>query len=346
MAGKSRTATHDVTLERALEEKPYEFDFFQAVRRLECVYRDKPRVGTSEHAADDPVRLAQEPSLAFAPSTLASFEPGKDATPPRLAVFSFGLLGPNGPLPMHLTEYARDRQRNSDDPTLARFLDVFHHRMLALFYRAWASAQPAVGFDRPEEDRFAVYVGSLFGLAMPGLRDRDAMPDMAKLHYAGPLSCQTRSADGLESIVGDFLKIPAGVEEFIGQWLELPNASRWRLGETPQTGTLGVNTTLGARTWECQSKFRIALGPMPLVDYRRMMPDGESLDRLTALVRNYTGDELMWEVKLVLKKKEVPPLVLGGTEPLGRTTWLAARPFQKDADDLVLDPLAREFAHG
>ena len=45
----------------------------------------------------------------------------------------FGLLGPNGPLPLHLTEYVRERLRHHADPTFARFLDLFHHRF-ALFF--------------------------------------------------------------------------------------------------------------------------------------------------------------------------------------------------------------------
>ena len=69
----------------------------------------------------------------------------------------FGLFGPNGPLPIHLTEYARERLQHGGDATLCRFLDVFHHRFLALFYKAWAQAQPHVNRDRPAQDRFVVY---------------------------------------------------------------------------------------------------------------------------------------------------------------------------------------------
>lgn len=65
-----------------------------------------------------------------------------DEGPARLEQFFFGLGGPNGPLPLHLTEYMRERQRNHADPTSKRFLDVFHHRLLSLFYRAWAEARP------------------------------------------------------------------------------------------------------------------------------------------------------------------------------------------------------------
>jgi len=336
VAGEDRTATKAVELEQQLSREPYKFGFFEALRRLESAHPDKPRVGASSQPRDDPIRLGQEPSLAFAPASLASFTPGKEGLPPRLAVLFFGLFGPNGPLPLHLTEYARDRLHNAHDPTFSRFCDVFHHRLLTLFYRAWAAAQPTVSHDRPETDRFASYIGSLFGIGMPSLRGRDAAPDPAKLFHAGHLSCQTRHAEGLRSILGSFFEIPVEVEEFVGQWIDLPEDAYWRLGETTETGRLGQNTMLGKRTWDRQGKFRVVFGPLSLEEYKRMLPGTPSLARLVALVRNYVGDELAWDVNPVLDRREVPPIRLGGRQGLGWTTWLASHPLEKNPDDLLL----------
>ena len=155
---------------QAVQDKPYTFGFFHFLRRFECLYPQHPRLGTSRRPVDDPIRLAQEPAMTFESASLTQFEPGHDGKPHRLAVRFFGLLGPNGPLPLHLTEYAlkrlRHRQGGSLDRTLVWFLDMFHHRMLSLFYRAWANNEPTVSFDRPESDRFATYVGSLAGLGV------------------------------------------------------------------------------------------------------------------------------------------------------------------------------------
>jgi type VI secretion system protein ImpH len=336
MASPDRTQAYAVDLFETLRRTPYAFHFFQALRRLECLYRDRPRLGKSIRLTDDPVRLAQEPSLAFAPATLAAFKPGDDR-PPRLSEYFFGLFGPNGPLPTHLTEYVRDRVRNHGDYTFARFADIFHHRMLCLFYRAWADAQPTVSFDRPENDRFQVYIGAPFGLGMPSLWNRDAVPDLAKFHYAGRLVCQTRNAEGLRAILADFFKLPVTIETFVGHWLPLSEASRCRLGETPTTGLLGMTAVIGERVWDCQYKFRIVMGPMGLEEFQRLLPGGESLRRLVAWVRNYVGHELLWDFNPILKKEEVPPLVLGAGTRLGWTTWLTSRPLERIADDLKLD---------
>ncbi len=342
MADQDRAKTSALTICRALEDAPHRFDFFEAVRRLECALGDEPRLGLTTRAADDPVRLAQDPSLAFAPSALSSFRQGKDGRPPRLAGYFFGLSGPNGPLPIHLTEYAFDRLRNAHDPTFARFLDVFHHRMLSLFYRAWANARPAVSFDRPDSDWYARQLGALSGIGMPALRDRDDMPDVAKLHYAGFLGSESRHPEGLRAIISDFFGIPVRIAEFIGAWLQLPATDRCRLGRSPATGTLGVNAIAGTQVWGCQHKFRLVLGPMKLASFQRLLPGSDSFRRLLAIVRNYTGEQLAWDVNLILARDEVPQTRLGVSGRLGWTTWLGLRRTETDADDLILDAPAYE----
>ncbi len=339
MAGPSRRSATAVELDRLLQEKPYAFGLFTALRRLECAHSEGPRVGCAVRAGNEPVRLAQEPSLAFAPSTLASYQPATGQRSRRLTVFFLGLFGPNGPLPLHLTEYARDRVRNRDDPTFARFADLFHHRILSLFYRAWASAQPAVEFDRPQSSRFNLYLGALCGVGQPALRNRDHLPDLARFHYAGLLGAQTRHAAGLEALLRGFFGMPVRLQQFVGQWIELPESSRCRLGASPETGTLGQTAVAGSRVWDCQQKFRIVFGPLDLADYRRLLPGSESLQRLVALVRGYTGDELDWDVNVILKKDAVPPLQLGQSGQLGLTSWVASRPLDEDADQLFLNPL-------
>lgn len=340
MACEDRPATHAVEVLQRAHAAPHQFDFFQLLRWLESVNRDRPRIGRAERPADDSVRLGQAPSLAFAPASLSACEPGDGTRPTRVEVFFFGLFGPNGPLPLHLTEYARDRLRNSRDATWVRFADLFHHRMLSLFYRAWADAQPTVQYDRAETDRFSNYVGALLGLGLPSLRNRDEMPDNAKLYSAGLLACQTHHADGLQAMFGAFFQTPVAVEEFVGRWIDLPPDCLCRLGQAPATATLGTMAIAGARVWDCAQTYRIILGPLDLELYLRLLPGGQSLRRLAAMVRNYTGDELGWELELILKKEQVPRTSLGEQGQLGWTTWLACESRAADADDLVLRPVA------
>ncbi|QOJ18262.1 MAG: type VI secretion system baseplate subunit TssG [Phycisphaeraceae bacterium] len=334
MAGENRASEHPLT--ERLARAPWEYDYFQAVRRLECEHPHLPRVGWSQRLADDPVRFAQEASAAFAPSTLARFGPRGSSPVPVMTVRFFGFLGPNGPLPIHLTDYVRNRELNAHDPTLTRFLDVFHHRMLSLFYRAWSSGEITVSRDRANEDRFAVYVGSLFGHAFSTLHQRDSLPDEAKLHYAGRLAAQSRNAEGLTAILSDFFQVPVRIVEFVGQWIDLPREYQCRLGESRATGALGRTSIVGSRVWDCQQKFRLVFGPLRLKDYLRFLPGTIGFTRLRDWIRNYLGRMLQWEVQLILRRDEVPSVQLGRDGRLGWTTWLHAQPLNRDPDDLVL----------
>ena len=342
MAAEDRTATQDLALEQALKATPYKFGFFQAIRRLAVLYRDRPVVGDSLRPSDDPIRLSQEPFLDFPPSALAAFHPASEGHPSRLVAHFFGLLGPNGPMPLHITEFIRDRIRNSDDPTTARFLDIFHHRLLSLFYRAWADAQPTVQLDRPETDRFAEYVGSLLGIGSPAFHNRDAIPDMAKRYHAGTLASQTRHADGLCALLADFFGVPVEIKDFSSHWMELPDECRTQLARSPSSGKLCQGAVLGRRVWECQYKFRIIIGPVSLKDYQRLLPGGDSMRKLVDLVRNYIGDELEWDLQLVLKRQERPALQLGRSGQLRRTAWLSDRPGDSDAAQLVVSPMPQD----
>jgi type VI secretion system protein ImpH len=256
-----------------------------------------------------------------------------------MVVNFLGLLGTNGPMPLIITEYVYDRLHNHRDRTLASFLDVFNHRMISLFYRAWACNQQSVSHDRKDEDRFAVYIGSLFGIGEDSFRNRDAVPDIAKLHYSGRLVCPTGNAEGLKEILQDYFGTEVDIEEFVGQWIDLPPEHRCQMGRSPENARLGSTLVVGSSFWECQQKFRIKLGPMSLSDYRRMLPGSDSIQRLVAWVKNYVGDELSWELQLILCAKEVPNICLGKIGQLGWSTWLCSKKSEKDADDLVLRTL-------
>lgn len=321
----------------AIERTPYAFDFFKVMRRIECAYANKPRLGQALRPQDEAVRLAQEPALDFAPATLSAFSPGDDKHAPRLAVRFFGLLGPNGPMPTHFTEYVRDRLLHAGDPTFARFLDLFHHRMLLLFYRAWAQAQPTVALDRPEEDRFASYVGSLFGLGLDAVRERDSVPDDAKRFQAGWLARQVRNRDGLVAVLSDYFQLPVRVEEFCGHWMRLSPDDRVRLGRRDKGLALGLGVTAGGRIWDRQHKIRIWLGPLDEAHYRAFLPGGQALRVLVDWVRQYLGFELEWDVRLTLVAADVPRARLGRHERLGWTTWLGRRRGGHAAADLTLD---------
>jgi type VI secretion system protein ImpH len=336
--GTVRHASDPVTLLDALRAEPESFDWFDALRRVECVFVDRPRIGRSVRPADDAVRLSHAPSLSFAPRSIDRVDV-EDGKPARVHSLMFGLWGPNGPLPLHLTEYTLERERLSRDPTFTAFADIFHHRMLSLFYRAWAESQPTVQMDRPEEDAFSGFLGAMVGIDSPALKRRDALPDRFRRFMAGRLVVQARNAEGLRAFLGAFFAVPVVLEEFATAWLSLPEDGRLRLGQG--MAGLGSTAVLGSAVRDAQHRFRIRLGPMGFADYRRFLPGGEALDELVAAVRFYVGDQMDWDVQLVLRREEVPLTHMGRGARMGLSGWMGRFPGPDDAEDLILQPLSR-----
>lgn len=317
-----------------LSEAPYRFGFYQVVRRLDCLNPELPATGTSFRPSDDVVRFSQDPFVEFAPSTLSEVDTSYSPRP-RLAQRFIGLFGPDGPLPIHLTEYARDRLRQKRDPTIARFADLFHHRMISLYYRAWASAQPTVNLDDESRDRFTAVVGSLIGVGSPSLRRSEDMHYVSKLSFAGHLGSLPRHPAGLEDLLEGYFEVPVKIEEFVAHWLRIPTQDHLRLG-SGLTGRLGQDTVIGERVWQRQDKFRVCLGPLSLEQYSAFLPNGRSFKALAEAVLNYVGPELLWEMNLILDHDEKPVTCLGKSGALGWTSWLESKAATEDVDDLML----------
>jgi len=307
-------------------------DFFGALRWIESQNPEWSRIGCAVSPEDEPVRFGQPATLAFATRSTEPFH--WEGNKPKLDVHFFGLLGPNGPMPAHITEFIRDRQHNEHDATLAAFLDIFHHRFVELFYRAWAVNQKAVDFDRPSEAKFTHYFGSLFGIGSPALQNRDSLPDRAKYYFAGHLSRQTRNVEGLESILSDYFLIPVTIETMVGHWMEIPVEAQCRLGEDPANSTLGHALVVGARTWDAQNRFRVIGGPLTYERYLSLMPGTPGFTHLLDWVRLYTSGELQWDLQLILQQEEIPPTILGQGAYLGWTCWVGE--FESDSDDFIL----------
>jgi type VI secretion system protein ImpH len=314
-----------------LRRAPERFSLFAALRLLEQAFPQRPRLGESRKAADDAIRLGHKPHLVFAPSDVASYEED-EAGKRYLEQHSFGLFGPNGPLPIHVTELAYERRRHVDDSTIVDFMNVFQHRLIALFYRAWANSDPTTSFDRPDSDRFQSYVGATFGLAPPAARGRDSVSDYAKLSRAALFGQQTRSAPALQAILADYFALPVRIKEFTGAWLGVPPELRCRLGREP--ATLGDGAFLGSAVWQCQHKFEIVFGPLTLERLETFLPGAGGLQDLLALVRLFTNDEWTWQLRLLLLPDEIPRTLLGRAGRLGWTSWLGTH--QGVAEDVVI----------
>ena len=327
-------------VEGALAAEPWSFGFFQAVRLLERLRPDRARVGYFGDPAAEGVRFGVNPSIAFPPSELHALEMPGDGAAARMRVNFFGLTGPQGVLPLHYTLLVRQRLR-AREAAPGDFLDLFHHRLLSLFYRAWEKHRVVVAAERGERDALLRHLLDVVGEggAEPGA---GALPDAALAWFAGILAPPTRGAVALEQVLEGCFGVPAAVEQFVGGWYPLAPPELCRLGEDDagESDLLGQGAVVGDEVWHPQSRIRVALGPLSKADYDRFLPTGAAHPLLKSLVRFHTHDQFECEVRLVLRRDEVPACVLGADEgeaqPLGWSTWVRTRAFAEDAGDTVL----------
>ena len=319
-------------------DTPWAFDYFALMRRLETLAAPAPRWGRALLPGAEPVRVGQEPSLAFAPASFSRFEPATDNTPPRVRQHFFGYIGPNGPLPVHLSDFIRERSLNHGDNTWLAFLDTFAHRFALHFYRAWSQARPAVSLDRPGEDRFRLQVGALVGTGTAARQHRDEIHDDARLHFSGWLARRVHSAEGVEAVLRSYFDVPVRLERWVGHWMALPPGELTRLGRGESARTLGLGAMLGTRAWDRQHRVRLHVGPLTLAQYLLFLPIGSARPVLQRWMLQLLGNELFWDAALVLKKEQVPPMRLGcrtGNAPrLGWVAWLGQQPRTHDAADV------------
>ncbi len=360
------------TLEERLWEEPFAFDFFQAVRLLERLYPERKAVGRTGPPRAEVARFHAHLSLTFPPSSLYELHRPTDPLPfPVMIVTFMGLYGPSGVLPRHYTELLLRlnwESKGDEKHALRNWLDLFNHRFISLFYRAWEKYRFYIPYERgeyalSEPDAFTRSLFCLVGMGTPGLRNRlrvstweevdglvqekplARIDDLVLLYYGGLLAQRPRTAVGLEAILRDYFQLPVEVRQFQGHWLVLDETNQSRLGESG--GALGVNLVAGERVWDVQSKIRIRLGPLRYVQFQEFLPDRSATSErkaffmLVHLVRLYVGVELDFDVQLVLRAEEIPPCQLaegpGGGPHLGWNTWMCSQTPAHDSQDAVFE---------
>lgn len=344
MAAESGRADASVT--DALFEEGYRFDFFQAVRVLERLYRHRAAVGRGARPGDEVVRFQTRPSLAFPASAIHEVkQPAEAGRPAEMTVAFMGLAGPLGVLPRHYTELILERARQKDS-TFRDFLTLFDHRLISLFYRAWEKYRAPIGYEHARArgeglDPVSTYLFDLVGMGTTGLRGRfQALADESLLYYTGLLGQRPHCATGLQGILQDYFGVPVQIWQFKGKWLTLSEESQSRLGRGEEGGSAVGSAVLGRRVWDQQAGFRVRVGPLDIAQFHDFLPSGTAFAPLVELARFFVGQELDFDVQLVLKAAEVPRCRLGDTGArgprLGWSTWLKTTEFTADADDTML----------
>ena len=318
-------------------EEPYRFEFFQAVRLFERIFAEKKPVGGEALPAEECLRFRSRVALDFPSSEIQEIrEPSEENRAHEMLVNFMGLIGVSGVLPTHYTELVLDRIRHRDT-AMWSFLDIFTHRAVSMFFRAWEKYRFPIAYERGNDD-FTSYVFDIAGLGTRGLRGRMSLDDESLLPYTALIAQKPHSQNAVANVVSDYFSVPAMIEQFYGQWLALNKQDLTKIGV--ENSQLGVNAIAGSKIWHQQTKFRIKLGPLAFKQFQAFLPTGSAFEKLKSIIKFMVSLEFDFDVQLKLKAAEVPGTVLttrAVRKPmLGWTSFLKSQPFKTDDEQLVL----------
>ncbi len=334
---QSTTSTTEQLLQRV-----HAVSFCQLLRCIQIEHGS--RIGMVRDLEGQPLQLVASLDSSFAANEIVEWTPAEPR--PKLSVSFFGLFGPSGALPEHYTQTIVDRVREKDY-TLREFLDIFNHRLLSLFYRAWEKHSFPVAFETAAashvEDTLTQALWGVIGHRLPTSRDRMSVDDDCFLYYGGPFSSTRPSLETLRACVRDFTGIEALVEPLVGQWLTLNEEDQSRMGEPPpgmsMGSQLGVDTIAGQRVWDVENRFRVCLGPVDWATLNLYLPIHPRLRKLTDLVRRFVGPQFDFDFQILLTPTEVRGVQLDANSSfcLGWNTWLGERNEAQIADESVFE---------
>jgi type VI secretion system protein ImpH len=253
--------------------------------------------------------------LGYAEAEVLSARPAQH----EVTVGSFGLVGPGGVLPRHLTATvaaeARKRSR-----ALHAFTDLVGGRFIGLYVMAGGKYRPAQD-PAPTERALAAAAG----LGTPGLLARAGVPAATVLYHAGHLASRSRSAVRLAALLAEETGMTVAITEFTGGWQLVPPAERTRLGDRLSGGQhaqLGQGAMLGRQTFDAQGRFDLRFGPLDRAGFAALLPGRGLHARVAALTRLAIGLDTGFVLNPVLRAAEIPAARLGEAA-LGWDSWLA-----------------------
>jgi type VI secretion system protein ImpH len=339
----------DCALLRRLVGQAWEFDFFQAVWLLERYRGGDTLVGARGPAARERLRFRPDLSLGF-PATdlrriIACRRPDTGESSYLLEIAFLGLYGVSTPLPLHYAvEILRGAEpalsaepgaaaagERSVSPAAATasspvrdFLDVFHHRIISLFFRAWLKYRHERMFGAPQRDALTGYLCLLNGCPPAFDEQTLGLSPVRLLRYVGTLTQRPRSATTLAGLLFDYWgDVPVQIQQFVGQWVPLTEADQNRLGAV--NCGLGVDLTIGEQVYDLAGAFTICVGPVDWQTYLSFLPGGFRFQQTRALTRLYGCDPLAFTIQVTLRAGEVPETQLISADQagaLGLTSWV------------------------
>jgi type VI secretion system protein ImpH len=314
-------------IQERLEAEGYRFNFFQAIKLLESLNEERPGVGHLGPVREEVLRLRPNEELSFSPADVHRIdaEAEEDGLKKWTLYANFlGLYGPNSSSPMYIAEMIAQCPRDSDP--LRDFLDIFNHRILSLYYRAWKKNNLSASLTKDHRDAFSKILFAMLGQDIEAPVDDWTIPPERLLRYSTYFCANSRPACGLENLISDFFDLDdVDVIQFVPRRFAPPKSAISRLSNADDGGRLGESFVLGQTITDVSGQFRVRLGGLTMRQFLSFQPGNTQYDEMVFLVNMYVKHQLGFSLELLLKPNQGGPAKLSALDPvgkLGRSAWL------------------------
>lgn len=322
------------TVQDRLRNEAYRFNFFQAIHLLEIIYRERPPIGHLGPFNQEVVKILPNHELSFAPADVSKAEVQKneEGSDNWIIYENFlGLYGPNAATPMYIAEMISQCPRDND--ALRDFFDIFNHRILSLYYRAWKKHNLCASISPTGDDAFSKILCSMIGQDPEAQASDWRVGPERLLRYSSYFSSASRPAYALENLISDFFQIEkVDVVQFVPRRYTPHRSALGKLSVSEEGGRLGESIVLGDTITDVSGQFKIRLGGLSITQFMSFQPGEPRYEELIFLTNMYVKHQLGFSVELVLKPCEGGGVRLSSGVPigsLGRSAWLGS-PSEKE----------------
>jgi type VI secretion system protein ImpH len=326
-------------LDAALNFATGDVRFTSLVALLERLTSGAVRVGGDGPPSEEAIHFRHDPTLIFAAGDVSQVrlvpqvsEWGAERHGPKhvfeVVTTFLGLTGASSPLPGYIVEEIA--QEDPDRPLKRQFLDLFHHRVVSLLYRALSRYMLEGETTRAGDDVWTRRV-----LALAGLDTYERGPSVRLsvsqlLRLAPLLATRARTAQTLERALADVLREELGearvtVQQFAGSWVDVEPEQRMKLGQL--NSHLGRTSMLGGKLFDRAGKVIIGISPLDGPTYHRLLPEGDLSPLVREVVALVVRDPLECAMELGVREDVLGAFQLKHKNParLGRNTYLGGR---------------------
>lgn len=283
---------------------PEAYNFFQFCHLLE-LHQINLRVPDLQSESELTLQFCAWPYLGFPASELKQALPESvyDYKLPVVFTTFMGLIGTDGVMPNWLIAESAEKKDGMDN--LTAFLDIFHHRLMAMFYQIWKRFHYEFQYRENASDRLSQALLTL-------IHGRDTL-DIDPRYYLGvikELNKKNKNIFGLKEIV--HYVIPAASEVVIEEFIPVKYpVTQLSLG----TGIAFENAVLGRFLYDANSSIRISVKLNNYTTLNLLYENQPVRMILKTLVKKYVGCTLDVELMATLSADLLPLAKLNATAP-------------------------------